>query len=141
MTALLGCLTRAAPAAGARRAAAPRHSAAPRRAPRVPHAPARAQAAKPASGDAAAPPGKAGRMSYKPASYQVIVEDSARALLAAMADGERLLEVEFPPLPASKDGACALRMSGLHSRPGRHGRGCAAQRLGGSCALRVVTGR
>jgi hypothetical protein len=50
-------------------------------------------------------PGAKGRMTYRPQSYNEIVADAVRALQAAIADGERLLEVEFPPLPASKDGA------------------------------------
>jgi hypothetical protein len=45
-------------------------------------------------------------MTYQPSSYTVLVADAVRALQAALADGERLLEIEFPPLPTAKDGAC-----------------------------------
>ncbi len=61
-----------------------------------------AQRAEASGGDVAS---AKGRMTYRPASYAVIVADAVRALQAAMRDGERLLEVEFPPLPSSMDGA------------------------------------
>ena len=48
---------------------------------------------------------KAGRMTYKPASYAVIVSDAVKALQAAMADGQTLCEIEFPPVPSTTDGA------------------------------------
>lgn len=47
---------------------------------------------------------KAGRMTYKPASYAEIVSDAVKALQAAMADGHTLCEIEFPPVPSTTDG-------------------------------------
>jgi hypothetical protein len=60
-----------------------------------------------------------GRMTYKPNSYNEIVADAVRALQAAIADGERLVEIEFPPLPSSKDGArraCVSQRAALRAR-------------------------
>lgn len=41
---------------------------------------------------------------YKPATYDVIVTDAARAALYAINDGKTRLEVEFPALPSSVTG-------------------------------------
>ncbi|KAF8067228.1 LPA3 [Scenedesmus sp. PABB004] len=101
--------------AGARRAADPAargrafapaparpggHGAAARRAAR-----AAAAAAGAAEGGApAAPPARgAGRMTYRPASYSELVQDASRAVLAAIADGVALMEVEFPAVPTNID--------------------------------------
>jgi hypothetical protein len=46
---------------------------------------------------------KAGRMTYKPSSYAVIVSDAVKALQAAMAEGHTLCEIEFPPVPSTTD--------------------------------------
>jgi hypothetical protein len=50
---------------------------------------------------------KAGRMTYKPASYGELVQDATNSVLAALADGITLMEVEFPALPTNVDGAAA----------------------------------
>ncbi len=47
---------------------------------------------------------KAGRMTYKPASYAEMVDNAVDAVSAAIADGLRLMEVEFPALPVKLDG-------------------------------------
>jgi hypothetical protein len=45
----------------------------------------------------------AGRMTYYPSSYLELVGDAACAVDAALADGLRRLEVEFPPVPTGLD--------------------------------------
>ncbi len=45
-----------------------------------------------------------GRQTYKPASFQVLVQDATNAVKAAVADGLTRLEVEFPALPGNIDG-------------------------------------
>jgi len=46
----------------------------------------------------------AGRMTYRPESYAVLVQDVATSVLAAIEDGIKLMEVEFPAVPANIDG-------------------------------------
>ena len=41
-------------------------------------------------------------LSRPPASFKLLLEQATRASLSAMADGLRYLEIEFPPLPASR---------------------------------------
>lgn len=41
-------------------------------------------------------------LSMPPESFQLLVEQAATATLAALEDGQKLMEVEFPPLPISK---------------------------------------
>ena len=41
-------------------------------------------------------------LSMPPESFQILIEQAAAATTAAMANGETLMEVEFPPLPISK---------------------------------------
>ena len=56
---------------------------------------------------AAAPPAassSAGRSTYAPASFDVLVDDAGTAVAAALGDGKTLIEVEFPALPGDKDG-------------------------------------
>jgi hypothetical protein len=98
-----------APARAAGASAAPLRACHRRRRAAAPPPPRAAAAAS--SSDA--PPGAKGRMTYRPQSYNEIVQDAARAVQAAIKDGERLLEVEFPPLPASKDGAPRCAASGV----------------------------
>lgn len=43
-------------------------------------------------------------MTYKPASYAEMVDNAVDAVSAAITDGLRLLEVEFPALPVKLDG-------------------------------------
>jgi hypothetical protein len=45
----------------------------------------------------------AGRMTYYPSSYAELVGDAAASVAAAMADGLRRVEVEFPPVPTGLD--------------------------------------
>ena len=45
-----------------------------------------------------------GRQTYKPASFQVLVQDATNAVKAAVADGLTRVEVEFPALPGNIDG-------------------------------------
>lgn len=47
---------------------------------------------------------KAGRMTYRPESFEVLVEDACASVLSAIENGETRLEVEFPPLPTSVSG-------------------------------------
>lgn len=42
-------------------------------------------------------------MTYRPESFEDIVADAVKAVLAAIKVGENRLEVEFPPLPGSVD--------------------------------------
>eukprot|EP00803_Ostreobium_quekettii_P000530 evm.model.scf_1159.4 EVM.evm.TU.scf_1159.4 scf_1159:31393-34943(-) len=42
-------------------------------------------------------------MTYKPESFDELVRDAVRAVSAAIEEGNRRLEVEFPPLPGSVD--------------------------------------
>ncbi|GFR41032.1 hypothetical protein Agub_g1465, partial [Astrephomene gubernaculifera] len=46
----------------------------------------------------------AGRMTYKPLSYGEMVNDAVESIMAALNDGLRWLEVEFPALPTNVDG-------------------------------------
>lgn len=46
----------------------------------------------------------AGRMTYRPESYAELVQDATNSVLAAIADGIQLMEVEFPAVPANIDG-------------------------------------
>jgi hypothetical protein len=41
---------------------------------------------------------------YKPASYEALISDAAKALIYALDDGHKRLEVDFPPLPSSVSG-------------------------------------
>lgn len=45
-----------------------------------------------------------GRQTYRPASFQVLVQDATNAVKAAVKDGLTRLEVEFPALPGNIDG-------------------------------------
>lgn len=51
---------------------------------------------------------RAGRATYAPATFDELVDDASAALLAALDDGLRRVEVEFPALPGDKDGASAV---------------------------------
>lgn len=44
---------------------------------------------------------RAGIPLYKPKTYEVLVDDAAKALIYALDDGKTRLEIEFPPLPSS----------------------------------------
>ncbi|KAG9442563.1 hypothetical protein H6P81_018417 [Aristolochia fimbriata] len=44
---------------------------------------------------------KAGVSVYKPKSYEVLVTDAANSLLYALEDGQKRLEIDFPPLPSN----------------------------------------
>ncbi|GLC38956.1 hypothetical protein PLESTB_000465400 [Pleodorina starrii] len=46
----------------------------------------------------------AGRMTYKPLSYGEMVNDAVESVMAAIGDGVKWLEVEFPALPTNVDG-------------------------------------
>jgi hypothetical protein len=109
-----------APAAPPRapRAAPPR--AAPRAAPPA-RRPAAAAAAAAAAGDGAAPaaPSTEGRMTYRPESYSELITDAAAALLAGIDAGLTRMEVEFPTIPTSIDGAARRALGG-----GGGGGGC-----------------
>ena len=41
-------------------------------------------------------------MSMPPESFKILVDDAAKAVDTAIADGQMLMEVEFPPVPTSK---------------------------------------
>lgn len=43
-------------------------------------------------------------MTYRPESYAEMVQDAARSVSAAIADGITRMEVEFPPVPVNVDG-------------------------------------
>ena len=59
----------------------------------------------------------AGRMIYRPQSFQEIVTDASRAVLKAIGDGVSRMEVEFPPIPTSIDGKyCAACIHSLDPR-------------------------
>ncbi|GAX79735.1 hypothetical protein CEUSTIGMA_g7176.t1 [Chlamydomonas eustigma] len=45
-----------------------------------------------------------GRMTYRPASYAEMVKDAVNSILEAVKDGEKRLEVEFPPVPLKIEG-------------------------------------
>lgn len=47
-------------------------------------------------------------MTYRPASYQEMVADATRAITAALNDGLKRLEVEFPPVPVNIEGSLVL---------------------------------
>jgi hypothetical protein len=64
-------------------------------------------------------PRAAGRSTYKPSSFQELVEHATEAVLAGIADGHYRLEVEFPALPGSVDSELLLPIcldSGHHQR-------------------------
>ena len=68
-----------------------------------------ADAAGDAAGDAAAPQAAAAAappppkpLTMPPESFSLLIDEAASATLAAIGDGQRLIEVEFPPLPISK---------------------------------------
>jgi hypothetical protein len=44
-------------------------------------------------------------MTYRPESYSELVTDAAGALLAGVQSGLKRMEVEFPPIPTTVDGA------------------------------------
>lgn len=48
----------------------------------------------------------AGRMTYRPQSYAELVQDASKSVLAALEDGIKLMEVEFPAVPVNIDGGC-----------------------------------
>eukprot|EP00882_Tetradesmus_deserticola_P024642 GHRQ01026944.1.p1 GENE.GHRQ01026944.1~~GHRQ01026944.1.p1 ORF type:complete len:157 (+),score=31.25 GHRQ01026944.1:104-574(+) len=58
----------------------------------------RCQAAEPAPAAKAA-----GRDRYRPQSYSELVADASKSVLAAIEDGIRLMEVEFPAVPTNID--------------------------------------
>jgi len=98
----------AAPVDAARAAAANRAptTCGPRRASRSPHGGlVAARAAAPAAQEGASSPSSrgAGRMTYYPSSYAELVGDAAASIAAAIADGLRRVEVEFPPVPTGLD--------------------------------------
>jgi hypothetical protein len=89
--------SRLAPSAAANAAAAPQR----RRARPIPTARAAAPSADPAP---SSPPTRgAGRMTYYPSSYTELVGDAAAAVDAALTDGLKRVEVEFPPVPTGLD--------------------------------------
>eukprot|EP00878_Enallax_costatus_P031465 GHUV01034410.1.p1 GENE.GHUV01034410.1~~GHUV01034410.1.p1 ORF type:complete len:220 (+),score=38.50 GHUV01034410.1:158-817(+) len=45
----------------------------------------------------------AGRMTYRPQSYAELVADASKSVLAALEDGIKLMEVEFPAVPVNID--------------------------------------
>ena len=49
-----------------------------------------------------------GRQTYRPASFQVLVQDATNAVKAAVKDGLTRMEVEFPSLPGNIDGETHL---------------------------------
>ena len=51
---------------------------------------------------------RAGRATYAPATFDELVDDASAALLAALDDGLKRIEVEFPALPGDKDGGCFI---------------------------------
>ena len=65
--------------------------------------------AAPASSQSASRRSRAGRATYAPATFDELVDDASTALLAALDDGLKRIEVEFPALPGDKDGACSSR--------------------------------
>lgn len=56
----------------------------------------------------------AGRSSYQPESFEVIVQDATASMLSAMEDGEKRIEVEFPPLPPSVSGEVNFKPNAFH---------------------------
>lgn len=47
---------------------------------------------------------EAGRMTYQPDSFDDLLQDACAAVEAAIDDGQKRMEVEFPPLPSSVSG-------------------------------------
>jgi hypothetical protein len=45
-----------------------------------------------------------GRPTYAPPTFTALVADATASLAAALQDGKKLVEVEFPALPGDKDG-------------------------------------
>lgn len=43
-------------------------------------------------------------MTYRPQSYAELVQDASKAVLSAIGDGVKLMEVEFPAVPVNIDG-------------------------------------
>ena len=103
----------------------PRAAVAASPAPKLADAPTRsvsAPAAPPASSTTPSlprPPAE-GRDMYAPPSFTALVNDATASLAAALEDGRKLVEVEFPALPGDKDGESEKR-----------GGECAGTRLGG----------
>lgn len=57
-----------------------------------------------------------GRQTYRPSSFQELVNDATASVRAAIEDGLTRLEVEFPALPGNIDGDCpGLRLSAGHA--------------------------
>ncbi len=57
-----------------------------------------------------------GRQTYRPSSFQELVNDATASVRAAIDDGLTRLEVEFPALPGNIDGECpGLRPSARHT--------------------------
>ena len=68
-------------------------------------------------------PPAGGRDLYAPPSFTALVNDATASLAAALEDGRKLVEVEFPALPGDKDGERRETGSGERERERR--RGCA----------------
>ncbi|KAJ9510543.1 hypothetical protein QJQ45_016020 [Haematococcus lacustris] len=61
-----------------------------------------------------------GRMSYRPASFSVIVEDAVQCVADGIKNGLTRMEVEFPPVPVRLDGAAdsiGLRVAWVLQHP------------------------
>lgn len=54
---------------------------------------------------------KAGRMCYQPKTFESLLEDACAATIRAINDGEKKLEIEFPPLPGSVNGMFTFNFS------------------------------
>lgn len=67
----------------------------------------------------------AGRMTYKPLSYGEMVTDAVEAVLTAIDDGVKWLEVEFPALPTNIDGM-RTKCEDISILPISQGRTCGA---------------
>ncbi len=45
-------------------------------------------------------------MTYRPLSFEEMVKDATGSVMAAMKDGLKRIEVEFPPVPTKMEGRC-----------------------------------
>ena len=62
-----------------------------------------------------------GRDLYAPPSFTALVADATASLAAALEDGRKLVEVEFPALPGDKDGAREGEKEGEREKEGGGG--------------------
>ena len=81
-----------------------------------------------------------GRDLYAPPSFTALVADATASLAAALEDGRKLVEVEFPALPGDKDGAREGEKEGEREKEGGGGARPTSPPLCGHSRLESTSG-